>query len=279
MLNLLRKIQCLYFLLLFLVLPLEDHIFAQEEKTQEETKIDETTQTDEIDPKDNDSEEKPKKKKKTKKSKKKKRKRAKKRKLDYKYEFIGTFDIVSSSSSFNKSNEDPEEFSNTTMDLEGMLGVLIGDNIEPVIEMKYQSQTRGVGAFSENLNKMDWGVGTLFNVPTGERPKKYSPSINSPHFSNSTWIPYVGFMLSSTSEAGGNSSTANSNTTDLSENMMRTNIMFGTRYMVYDHIGFNFWVSFNYEDDSSEVTQTEKTGGSASKINFTIKMLSVTVLF
>ena len=196
--------------------------------------------------------------------------------LDYDYEFMTSVGVNFDTGSLNKTGEDAEKFNNQTVFVDLMTGVLFGDHFEPIFEASYTQTTNIIGDYKETKNNLNWGLGALFNIPTGGKPDKSGADANAPAFANSDWIPFGGFIFSGTShdESGGNGT----NTT-IVESGLRTKLIFGSRYMLYPHIGLNFWIRMSYEQSASEVTEPDKTGGTVDKLSIQSNLLSFTMFF
>lgn len=195
--------------------------------------------------------------------------------LDYRYELQASFDILNHSGSLQKSGDQAEDFNENIYKLTFSGGMLLGDNFEPILEFSYKSAAKTIGDFENTSAHTSWGLGALFNIPTGDMPKN-SYRLNAPLLANSKWIPYGGFIIGSQShtESGGIAAK-----TDISENGIRTKLIFGTRYMIFPHLAFNMWLRMSYEQSASEVSESGKTGGTLSKLAIDGKLLSFSIFF
>ena len=196
--------------------------------------------------------------------------------LDYDYELMTSLGVNYDTGSLNKAGEDAENFNNQTVYFDLMSGILFGDHFEPILEVSLSQTTNTIGDYSETKSNLIWGLGALFNIPTGSKPSKIKQDANTPAFANSTWIPFGGFVFSGTShdESGGSATK-----TTIAESGLRTKLIFGSRYMLYPHIGLNFWLRLSYEQSASEVTEPDTTGGTVNKLSIQSNLLSFTMFF
>jgi hypothetical protein len=89
---------------------------------------------------------------------------------------------------------------------------------------------------------------------------------------SSKWIPYGGFLIAS------RANTQSIGASSGSENVMVSKLMAGIRYMVFPHIGFNFWVKASYENSAATASADgEDSKGSISKLTLEFRLFSLSV--
>lgn len=196
----------------------------------------------------------------------------------YDYEFFGSLQFEQHSGALNKAlDETPEEFAQSKLNSKLGIGFLFGDQVEPFIEYSMYTESRTIGNYTASSSVGIWGAGLILNVPLGDSPSsEVVTSYNTPVFSNSTWIPYAGFMFVGKTLAD----TAGADTqSTVAEVVTQSLLIAGIRYMLYDHLALNMWLRMAMESDVTEADSGEKSGGAITKTTLELNLISFSLLF
>ena len=197
---------------------------------------------------------------------------------DYNWEIASALTYQQDAGSIKKSGEDTSE-KMTEKELEGnfRLGLLQGDNFEPIFSINYCKTYRQIGSWKSTQSMMGWGICAIFNIPISpyQRDENFW-KYNAPLFGSATWIPYGGFVLESKSFALDSGDTLK---TTLKASEMRSKLLFGTRYMLFNHVALNTWVSVAYDNSKDEVTEKDASGGTLGRVVLEAQIFSFSVLF
>ena len=94
--------------------------------------------------------------------------------------------------------------------------------------------------------------------------------------SQSDWVPYGGFIISSNSIERKSTKEATINS---KETGLRTKIIFGTRYFFFKGLALNSFVILSYESDAQQASQDNKTGGTISKLSAELNLFTLSIFF
>jgi hypothetical protein len=167
------------------------------------------------------------------------------------------------------SGEDTTDITKNTVSGRISYGYFASKNVEPFIEVLYRSVEEDVGGIATTESKIDYGLGMLFNLPDDPKPKNKKGKSEAV----SNWEPYVGVLMYSMSS---DSDAANSTT--ISQKSIVTKLVFGTRYMLYKHIGLNSSIRLYYQDSTSDATSSGDASGAKSETTYEIQLVGLTLL-
>jgi len=163
-------------------------------------------------------------------------------------------------------------------------GFLLGDTLEPMFELNYSKYSREVSDFVAEDSSIGYGLGVLFNMPTGlDRDKKKKKSeegesekeaMPKSELVRATWIPYLGFILAQETDTESRGAT---NVSTVSDGDLVTKLAVGTRWMLYEHLSVNFSLRASYQKSVSAAKDEEEVGGSVSKLELEARMLELSL--
>ncbi len=169
------------------------------------------------------------------------------------------------------------EIGQTLIGMQLGYGYLINDNLEPLLEVQFKQDTRTVDKFTREEQTMDIAFGLLVNLPVVSKPasaRDAATQWNVPAFMRAKWIPYIGFL------AGFSQSTADqgdASKSKFSDDGTFTKIVFGARYMIFDHVALNSSVRVLYESNNSSAEGATVAGADGSKLRIETRLLSLSM--
>tara|TARA_B100001094_G_scaffold251972_1_gene249913 strand:- start:862 stop:1578 length:717 start_codon:yes stop_codon:yes gene_type:complete len=176
-------------------------------------------------------------------------------KAEFKHEISGTFDIENFTSKTSGTGTSAESV-NLNIHFAVSYGYLVNANLEPLIEVDYLSETLNFGSGdSKSGSRIGFGLGLLVNLPvahstTGKRGMNHS-----------TFIPWIGFILSNNNSSEQNGATTVSNT--------GIKLSIGNRYRLFEDVSINSSIRLSYETSSGKSSSTASGSAEASAANST----------
>jgi hypothetical protein len=147
------------------------------------------------------------------------------------HEVIGAISYLSDSGSVKAaSSASDTKISLSVLNIKGGYGYILGDHLEPYVEVDQQSATKKVDSFTSTQSSTIFSAALLVNLPIAE------DALAGKKMVYATWIPYIGFMF--TSISGSNESGADLKTT-VSGNGMRSKLVAGVRYKLFERVALN----------------------------------------
>ncbi|MEZ4743872.1 MAG: hypothetical protein R3B45_15745 [Bdellovibrionota bacterium] len=150
-------------------------------------------------------------------------------------------------------------------------GIILNDNIEPIIEAQYNQSKRKVADFIEDDVSYTFALGLLLNLPI-ESSRKGNKTSSS--FLNASWVPYLGFLLGVGSF---NSKTGNETLVSSTDAGTYTNLIFGARYLIYPHVAINMSLRLLYEQNQNEAKTTDEIGATRSELKIDFRLLELSL--
>ena len=143
------------------------------------------------------------------------------------------------------------------------------NNLEPIIEIEYNSFTSKIDDYSGTDTTTKIGLGLLVNLPIAEDKSSYGT------FENSKFIPFIGFLVTNNITNIENGQTSSSKVDD---SQMITKLTFGNRYKLVDHVTVNSYIRLSYENSDTGATDTSEGGAKTSKLKVEVRLLSLSLL-
>ena len=200
-------------------------------------------------------------------------------KANYRHELNGSLSYdMSNGSTTDIADNSKTELKQSIIGAGVSYGYIVDDHLEPIIELQFRQDQRTVDNFTSNDQVMDVGFGLLVNLPVAGRPsspREAATNWDVPDFMRAKWIPYVGFL------AGYNSNTAEqgeSNQSKFTDQGTFTKVIFGTRYLVFDHVALNSSVRILYESNKSSAEDSNVSGADGSKLRVEARLFSISLL-
>lgn len=199
---------------------------------------------------------------------------------DYSHELMGVVDY-SNSKGTAKAEAATEETATASSEMGGSFtyGYLVGDHAEPILEVSLHQTTQTIATYESKSRTLEWGAGMLFNVPVGRtylKNSKAARELNAPMFSNATFIPFGGLLITSrtatASEGSGGSPTS---TTD---GELATKVVIGFRVVPTAHLSINFSGRAFHQKSQAQAGSGDAVGGTASKTTFEVHLFGVSLL-
>lgn len=147
-------------------------------------------------------------------------------------------------------------------------GYLLGDHLEPYLEVDQESVTKKVDSFTSTQNSTIFSAALLVNLPIAE------DALAGKKMVYATWIPYIGFMF--TSITGSNESGADAKTT-VSGNGMRSKLVAGVRYKLFERVALNSYLRFSFNQNSESAKGTGELGSSNSDQRVEVQLLGISI--
>ena len=196
---------------------------------------------------------------------------------DYAHELFGYLDYTSGTGAIS-SGETKTDIKDGAIKGSLGYGYFMSESVEPVFDFTINNQEKTVGSYTNTWGNTEWSLGVIFNRPDGgsanvDKEGKRKKSEEEGPLASSKWIPYGGFLLAS------RSNTQSLGESSGTESALITKLIAGCRYMIFPHIGFNFWLKISYENSSATATSTEDNKGGISKLNLEFRLFSVSVFF
>ena len=196
---------------------------------------------------------------------------------DYTHEIVGWADYKKSTGALKRegANENTQ-IDSSTISTKFWYGYLLGDHAEPFFEVGYSVTEQKIADYTQKKKVLDWGIGMLFNIPGApDQEVEYDANVNAPNFSQASFIPYGGVVVTTKSVVAeeGASTIVNSN-----DDEMVTKLIFGLRWVPVDHLGLNFSLRVSHQKGESVAESGEKVGGSTSKTLIEAQMFAITLL-
>ena len=197
----------------------------------------------------------------------------------YKHEVNGflTYDM-SSGSITDVSDNSSTELKQSVTGAGVSYGYIADDHLEPIFELQINQAQRTVDSFTSNDQVMDVGFGLLVNLPVATRPsspREAAYNWNVPDLMRARWIPYVGFVAGYSSNKADQGETNQSKFTDQGT---FTKIIFGTRYMMFDHVALNSSIRVLYESNKSSAEDSSVSGADGTKLRVEARLFSISLL-
>lgn len=158
----------------------------------------------------------------------------------------------------------------TNMEFNVTYGMLGRGSFEPVIELGIKRTSTKVGDVEEKGAELAYGIGALFNVYSSAPDKAGEP------FEGKRWVPYGGFLLSS-EKTTGSESAGDSLKRDSGE--LTTVLVGGVRYILFSNVALNSQLRFAYTKSSNVGTADGKSGGTITRLAYTVSPFNVSLLF
>ena len=162
------------------------------------------------------------------------------------------------------------------MGLRSYFGWIINGSFEPIVEVEIVQEKAKIGDFNVSGSKTELGVGALFNLPLNKISRRTRSRSRSLWYSGSKWIPYGGVIIKSSKD---NTESGAGQSVNVQDNGLKTNIVGGCRYMVFDHIAINSWIRLSYNDAAGNVESEVNVGGETSSLTIDINLFSLSLLF
>ena len=147
-------------------------------------------------------------------------------------------------------------------------GYLLGDHLEPYLEVDQESVTKKVDSFTSTQNSTVFSAALLVNLPIAE------DALAGKKMVYATWIPYIGFMF--TSVSGSNESGADAKTT-VSGNGMRSKLVAGVRYKLFERVALNSYLRFSFNQNSESAKGSGELGSSNSGQRIEVQLLGISI--
>ena len=194
----------------------------------------------------------------------------------YTYELKGSADINYQKGSQKAANGDKQDKSNTIITTNLQFGYFMNKVVEPVIDLSWSSDAKSVGNYKRTNGLLNWGVGVIFNLPHFYRVHDENENQKSDESFDfwSRWLHYGGFVLSSKSKTSKEEGEAPS---EIKDSRFQSYLIFGSRYMVYENIGFNVSFKLHLANQDTEVNETSASGGSTTALQIDLNLLSLSV--
>jgi hypothetical protein len=145
---------------------------------------------------------------------------------------------------------------------------LLGDHLEPYLEVNQKSVTKKVDSFTSTQNSTVFSAALLVNLPIDE------DALAGKKMVYATWIPYIGFMF--TSVSGSNESGEDAKTT-ISGNGMRSKLVAGVRYKLFERVSLNSYLRFSFNSNSESAKGSGELGPSHSDQRVEVQLLGISI--
>lgn len=185
------------------------------------------------------------------------------------HEVIGAISYLSDSGSVKAASSTSDtKISLSVLNIKGGYGYILGDHLEPYVEVDQQSATKKVDSFQSTQSSTTFSAALLVNLPIAE------DALAGKKMVYATWIPYIGFMF--TSISGSNESGADLKTT-VSGNGMRSKLVAGVRYKLFERVALNSYVRFSFDQNSESAKSNSELGSSNSGQRAEVQLLGISI--
>lgn len=195
---------------------------------------------------------------------------------NYQHEINGSLKYLYTSGATQSDPENPRsEVNGNGIDLIISYGYFFPNLVQPIMELRYRSNSLKIGNVTEAVSDMEFGLGVLFNVPIPKDFNKKNKEDNK--FRNARLIPFGGVMIS---KLGAEHNRNTEGGQSVSADEMVTQLIFGSRYMIYQNVALSSSIRSFYQSEKTTTTEGDSSSSKArNRLTIEARLLSLSLIF